>query len=313
MKKKIIITGGLGFIGSSLISKLLPEYRIIILDNSKKRKKIPKNVEIINCDLTNPKSLNKIKVKNINCLVHLAGQSSGPKSFHIPEEDLRLNLLSTINIVNFCKLKRINKIVFSSTFTVYGDTDRARINEREKCSPKSFYGLSKFASENYLIKLTEKYKLKWNILRFFNVYGPGQDLSRKDQGIVSIFLDLIRNNTVIKVNGSLKRYRDLIYIDDVVDALILIIKDNKNYNQIYNVGTGKKTTIKKLLQMISKVYDKENTIKIKVLNSTPGDILGCYADLTKIKKDLKFYPKVNLFDGLNRFKNWAEKNFYIKN
>ncbi len=313
MKKKIIITGGLGFIGTSLINRLLPNYSIIILDNSKKKEKKLKNVKIIKCDLTNSKSLNKINLKNIHCLVHLAGQSSGPKSFHIPEEDLRLNLLSTINVVNFSKLKKINKIVFSSTFTVYGDTDKARINEKEKCAPKSFYGLSKLASENYLIKLSEKYKIKWNILRFFNVYGPGQDLSRKDQGIVSIFLDLIRNKTNIKVNGSLKRFRDLIYIDDVVDALILTIKDNNNNNQIYNVGTGKKTTIKKLLQIISKVYNKENLIKIKVSKSTPGDMLGCYADLTKIKKDLKFTPKVNLFKGLNRFKNWAEENFYKNN
>ena len=77
-------------------------------------------------------------------------------------------------------------------------------------------------------------------LRFFNVYGPGQDLSRTDQGIVSIFLDLIRNKNNIDVNGSLKRFRDLIYIDDVIKALILTLKDKKNFNQIYNVGTGKK-------------------------------------------------------------------------
>ncbi len=311
MKKKIIITGGLGFIGLSLVEKLSKKYEIIIIDRAKKKLQ-GKKLKIVRCDITYLKSLNRLKVKNVYCLIHLAGQSSGPRSYDIPEKDLKLNLLSTINIVNFCKAKKIKKIIFASTFTVYGDTTSKKINENEKCDPKSFYGLSKLASERYLAKLSEKYKLKWNVLRFFNVYGPGQDLSRKDQGIVSIFLDLIRNNTRINVKGSLNRFRDLVYIDDVVNALELIIKDKKNYNQIYNVGTGKKTTIKQLIKLVSKVYNKENKIKVRVTQSTPGDMMGCYADLNKIKKDLKFLPKVSLLKGITKFKNWAEINFYKK-
>lgn len=309
MKKKIVITGGLGFIGLSLIKKIYKKYDIIIIDNAKKKNQ-HKKLKVIRCDITNFKTLKKINIKNIYCLIHLAGQSSGPKSYEIPEEDLKLNLLSTINIVNFCKLKKIKKIIFASTFTVYGKTTSQKISEKENCEPQSFYGLSKLSSERYLAKLAEKYKLKWNVLRFFNVYGPGQDLSRKDQGIVSIFLDLIRNNTTISVKGSLNRFRDLVHIDDVINALELIIKDKRNYNQIYNVGTGKKTTIKKLIKLISKVYKKEKNIKIKVIRSTPGDMMGCYADLNKIKKDLNFSPKIGLLKGLINFKNWAEKDFY---
>ncbi len=160
------------------------------------------------------------------------------------------------------------------------------------------------------MRLCEKYKIKWNILRFFNVYGPGQDLSRTDQGIVSIFLDLIRNNNKINVNGSLKRFRDLVFIDDVVESLVLLIKNRKHPNQIYNVGTGKKTTVKKLIKSIGIIYKKEKKLKISISNPTPGDILGCYADIKKISNHLKFKPKINLQKGLKLFSEWAEKNFY---
>ena len=145
----------------------------------------------------------------------------------------------------FAKQIKAKKIIFASTFTVYGDSKKKKLSEIEKCDPKSFYAISKYASEKYLINLCIKHKINWNILRFFNVYGPGQDLSRKDQGIVSIFLDILRNKNYISVNGSLKRFRDLVYIDDVIQALTLIIKDKQNKNQIYNVGTGKKTSIQK--------------------------------------------------------------------
>tara|TARA_Y100000590_G_scaffold310070_1_gene350217 strand:+ start:182 stop:1123 length:942 start_codon:yes stop_codon:yes gene_type:complete len=312
LKKKIIITGGLGFIGSKLIKKLIKNYRIIVLDNfyTSSVKKIS-GIKIVKCDLTNYNSLKKINIKNVYCLVHLAGQSSGPKSFQIPELDLKLNLSSTINVVNFCKFNKIKKIIFSSTFTVYGDVkNKQKISEDEKCDPKSFYAISKYASEKYLTQLCQKYKIKWNILRFFNVYGPGQDLSRTDQGIVSIFLDLIRNNNKIVIQGSLNRFRDLIYIDDVVDSIVLLTKDANHPNEIYNIGTGKKTTIRDLINKISKLYKKK--IKISFSKPTPGDLLGCYANIAKIKKHFNFKPSTNLNEGLKLFKDWAENNFYSK-
>jgi len=312
LKKKIIITGGLGFIGSKLIKKLIKNYKIIVLDNfyTSSIKKI-EGTRIIKCDLTNYNLLKKINIKNVYCVVHLAGQSSGPRSFQIPELDLKLNLLSTINVVNFCKLNKIKKIIFSSSFTVYGDVkNKQKLSENEKCDPKSFYAISKYASEKYLIQLCHKYKIGWNILRFFNVYGPGQDLSRTDQGIVSIFLDLIRNNNKIAVKGSLNRFRDLIYIDDVINSIFLLIRDKKNLNEIYNIGTGKKTTIKDLIKKISKLYKKEKKLKISFSKPTPGDLLGCYADIGKAKKHLGFKPSIDLDKGLLFFKDWAEKNFY---
>ena len=101
------------------------------------------------------------------------------------------------------------------------------------------------------------------------------------------------------------------YIDDVIDSIILVIKDKTHINEIYNIGTGKKTTVKDLIQRIAKLYKKEKKLKISFSKPTPGDLLGCYANIQKAKKHLNFKPSTGITEGLNQFKNWAESNFYV--
>ena len=138
----------------------------------------------------------------------------------------------------------------------------------------------------------------------FNVYGPGQDSKNNFLGMISIFLNMAKKTSEIKVKGSLKRFRDFIYIDDVLDAWHKVFIDRKHYNQIYNVGSGKKTTLKVLFKKISFVLGKK--LKIKEEKGTPGDFLGCYANISKIKKDLKFKPKHNLLVGLKKFNEFLD-------
>ena len=287
--KKVIVTGGLGYVGSLLSKKLIKKgYEVIILDNfyTNTEKKVD-GAKIIKCDITKSSSLDKIKIKNVNAILHLAAQSSGPKSFEEPDLDVQINVLGTVNLINFCKKNKVKKFIYASSFTVYGDNKGTEVlNEESSCNPKSFYAVSKYASEKYLQILCEKFSIKWNIIRMFNVYGPGQDMKRIDQGIVSIYLNYIKNYKVLPVKGSLERFRDLIYIDDVIDAWVLCLKDKKNYNQIFNLGSGEKTYVKDMIKEIIKLYKKENKIKVKVIDSTPGDIKGCYANIEKIKRCL---------------------------
>lgn len=308
--KKVIVTGGLGYVGSLLCKKLIKKgYEVIILDNflTNTEKKID-GAKLIKCDITKSISLAKINIKNVKALLHLAAQSSGPKSFEEPDLDVQVNVLGTVNLINFCKKNKINKFIFASSFTVYGDNKNTEIlNEENNCKPKSFYAVSKYASEKYLQILCEKFSIKWNILRMFNVYGPGQDMNRIDQGIVSIYLNYIKNHKILPVKGSLKRFRDLIYIDDVLDAWILCLEDKKNYNQIFNLGSGEKTYVKDMIHEIINLYKKKNKIKVKVVGSTPGDIKGCYANISKIKKRLSFKPKIKFKSGIRLFKKWVDE------
>ena len=309
--KKIIITGGLGYLGSNIAKRLTKEgFEVIILDNflSNTCKKVLRT-KIIKCDITNYNKLRKIKQKNIYAVLHLAAQSSGPKSIENPDLDVKLNILGTVNVLKFCKEKKIKKFIFASSFTVYGDPKSSvMLKESDECRPKSLYGISKYTCEQYIKILCKKYSINWTILRMFNVYGPGQDLSRKDQGIVSIYLSYIKDGNYLPVKGSLKRFRDLIYLDDVVSAWILCLKNNKIKNQIFNLGSGKKTYIRDLINEIIKIYDKKGKVRIQQTESTHGDIKGCYANISLIQKKLNFYPKFSLKQGLDLFKSWADKN-----
>ena len=139
----------------------------------------------------------------------------------------------------------------------------------------------------------------------FNIYGPGQDKKNKNLGMISIFLNMAKSNPKVIVKGSLKRFRDFIYIDDVIEAWYKLALDKKNYNQIFNLGSGKKTTLNILFKNIQKTLGKK--IYIKEIGGTPGDFLGCYADTKKIEKYLKFKSKVSLSKGLKLFNNWLDQ------
>ena len=307
---KILITGGLGLIGSSITERLIADgYDVILLDNfSTNVQSKMKKCEIIKVDITNLKELNKIKISGVSTILHLAGQSSGPKSYDYPELDANINIVGTLNILRFCETNKIKRIIFASTFTVYGDPiDKEILNESDVCNPKSIYGISKLACENYIKILAPKYGLNYDILRMFNVYGPGQDLKRKDQGMVSIFLSYVREGNHVPVMGSLNRYRDLIYIDDVVDCWILCLKNKSYTNEIYNLGSGKKSFIGEMINDIIYVENKVGKVKVEEVGATPGDLKGCFADISKIKNNLGFKPQTNLKEGLQKFKAWADE------
>lgn len=305
----ILITGGNGFLGSNLTKKFLDNgHSVTILDLKKNKFSIQnKKAKFIKCDLTNIRSLNRVHLKkNIDIVLHCAGQPSAALSFTDPEKDLRLNILSTLNILRFIETKNIKKFAFASTFNVYEENNLIpKLNENSYCKPKSLYAISKLAAENYVRCICERNDISWNIFRMFNIYGPGQDPKNKYLGMISIFLNMAKKMTPIQVKGSLKRFRDFIYIDDVTEAWLKVAKDKKNYNKIYNLGTGKKTSLKELFFIISKVLDKK--LVVKELKGTPGDFMGCYSNISRIKKDLKFKPQMSLLEGIKKFNNWLNE------
>ena len=200
----------------------------------------------------------------------------------------------------------MKKIIFASTFNVYEENIKSlKLKESSPCKSKSLYAVSKKAAEDYIINYGAYVGLKWNILRMFNIYGPGQDPKNKFLGMLSIFLNMARSNKKIFIKGSLDRFRDFIYIDDVVEAWYKVALSRRNYNKIYNLGTGKKTYIKDLLKKIIKITNSKSTIR--QLGKTPGDFVGCYADINNLKKDFNFDPKINLNLGIKKFNNWLDR------
>ena len=307
----IVITGGNGFLGSKLAERfILKGHNVLCLDINPKsfkyRKNILKKTKFIKADITSQKSLKKIKVRKNSILLHCAGQPSAALSFKNPEEDCKKNINGMINIIRFAKKNDIKKIIFASTFNVYKENNSSpKLSEKSVCQPKSLLSVSKFSAENYLRVLSSHLNINWNILRMFNVYGPGQDPKNVNLGMISIFLNMAKNKTKINLKGSIKRFRDFIYIDDVVDAWYKLALDKKNFNKIYNLGSGKKVTLKTLFNQISSVLKKKITIKVE--KGTPGDFLGCYANISEIKKDLNFNTKVSLKKGITKFNKWLDE------
>ena len=300
MKKKLIVTGGNGFIGKNLVDKLRKKFEIIIVD-----KKVIKKKNNFFGDISKFSSLKKIKIKNIYAIIHLAGQPSGPLSSKDPEFDARLNILGTINVINWASQLKVKKLIFSSTFTVYGDPKRSsgEMIESDICNPKSMYAISKKTAETYVQAICKKENIDWVILRLFNVYGPGQNINQKDHGIVGIFINLIKNNNIVKITGSLDRFKDLVYIDDVVDAFIKSLNP-RPCNQILNIGSNKKTSINKLIREINKIFFKNKKIKIVVKDAPHGEIMGAYANIKKAKNLINYKPRTSLSSGLKKFKKY---------
>jgi UDP-glucose 4-epimerase len=309
MIKKIVITGGFGFIGARFVRHFQSKnIEVVVLEHPSSH--IPDDFpvcEILRGDITERNFIQSVKVDGVDAVLHLAAQSSGPRSFAIPETDIKINILGTLNTIDWCISNNVNRFLFASSFVIYGDhPERESLDEKTYYLPKSVYATSKLACEHLLITYAQEKGINWNALRMFNVYGPGQDITKADQGVVGIFMNMLLKQDVVQVKGSLDRFRDLIHVDDVIQGWDLCLH-SVIYNESYNLGSGTKTTYKDLIVSLAKVMGKEETLKLEELPGTPGDMMGCYADITKIKKNLNYNPKYNLMEGIKDMYNWVVK------
>lgn len=306
--KKILITGGFGFIGARFVRHFqAKDIEVMVLEHP--ASKIPDGFpacEIVRADITDRSFIDTLKVTNVDAVLHLAAQSSGPRSFSIPEIDIKINVLGTLNTIDWCISNGIDRFLFASSFVIYGDhPDKELLNEETVCIPKSVYATSKLACEHLLTTYAQLKGIKWSALRMFNVYGPGQDITKPDQGVVGIFMNMLLKQDTVQVKGSLQRFRDLIHVDDVIQGWDLCLHSNV-YNQSYNLGSGVKTTYQDLIVSLAKVLDKEKTLSIEELPGQPGDMMGCYADISKIKSQLGYSPKFDLESGLHNMYEWVK-------
>lgn len=303
----IIITGGFGFLGSNLANLFIRKgHNVIILDQKTESLiEIKGKYKKIKVDLSNWSSLKKIKVSSNNIILHCAGMASAALSFKYPLKDLNSNIISTANIIEWAKKNKTKKIIFASTFNVY--KEKKYLSESDICFPKSIYSISKKASEDYIQMMCPYYKINWSILRMFNIYGPGQNPLNSDLGMINIFLNMAKKNNLINVKGSTKRFRDFVFIDDAVNAWYSCATKSISNSKIYNLGSGNKTSIFQLIKIIEKVLNKN--LKIIEEKGTPGDFSGCYANISKAKKEIKFKTNTSLFDGLSLFNNWINEKY----
>lgn len=302
--KKILITGGLGFIGSYIADELIDENEVLIIDN-KSTGKVEnlqninhENLTLIEKDL-NDADLDDI-LTDVDYVFHLAAMASVPLSIENPSECVENNMDATIKLINACKNNNIKKIIFSSSSSVYGDNTNIPLKESEYPLPKSPYAASKASGELFLKTYYEAYGLNYISLRYFNVFGPKQDKNSQYAAVIPNFITALLEGEQPIIYGDGEQTRDFIYILDVVNANIKAAESD--YNGIINIASGKKTTINELYKIISETLGSD--IEPKYLPERKGDIKHSLADVNNMKK---IDYKVNLNDFENQLKetiNW---------
>ena len=289
--KKILITGCCGFIGSELVARLSNKYKIYGIDDLSSGKKIIKHKNFTFIKGSCEKKIPYTKIKeNIDYIYHLAGQSSGEKSYHDPKDDLTRNLLTTINLLDFALKHKCKRFIFASSMSVYGDPNKKKVSENTLPNPKSFYGLSKLSSENYIKKYNKK-GINFTICRLFNVYGERQNLNNYKQGMLRIYLSQIVNHGKLVIKGSRERFRDFVHIDFVIDFFEEIPKNKNTINQTINIGSGKKIYVKEIVKILKNNINKKFIVKYD--SPTPLDQTGIYSNNKKAKKLFKSYVDHN--------------------
>lgn len=301
--EKILVTGVAGFIGSHVARRFIREgYDVVGVDDlsSGRMENVPAGLQFIPGDLSKPSTIALIPT-DCRKILHLAGQSSGEISFDDPVADLEKNTVSSLNLIHYGIQNRIDRLVYASSMSVYGTVERQPVAESHACNPLSCYGVSKYATESYL--RVYQGRLPSVSMRMFNVYGPGQDMGNLRQGMVSIYLAQALSSRRIIVKGSIDRFRDFIFIDDVVDAWFRAAIYPSAVGQTFNIGTGVKTTVSSLLRQICELvpgtcYFTEGY--------TPGDQRGIYADTRSIASRLGMTSFTSIDQGLLKFFEWTQ-------
>ena len=304
---RVLVTGGAGFIGSHLADALVKAgHSVVVVDNlsTGKRENIPSHAEFLELDLVRSDFLDSLPSGDFDAVCHLAAQSSGPASAEMPYYDLQVNAASTLLLSRWCLQRAVSRFLYASSMAIYGNAESVPVKEDAPCIPRSYYGISKLASE-HLLRLAAAEGLRVTNLRMFSVYGPGQNLGNLKQGMASIYLAYLLRGVEVPVTGSFERFRDLVYIDDVVDAWLRALVLPVTPAEAYNIGSGRPTTVRELLTALLKAMDLPSDYPIRELPGSISDQFGLYANISAAHRDLQWQPTVLLSDGLKRMVAWA--------
>lgn len=316
-RKRYLITGGAGFIGSNLITRLLSDSNtdsVVCIDNFDplyprhiKESNISKHItfptySFLETDITNASQITtKLGGKDFDVIIHLAAKAGVRPSILDPEGYFRTNMMGTLTMLEFAKQKGVKKFLFASSSSVYGTNPHVPWREDDlNLQPISPYASSKIAAE----KLCQTYSYLYGIdilaLRFFTVYGPAQ---RPDLAIHKFF-KLIYENKAIPVFGDGSTRRDYTYIDDIVQGIIKSVSYMGNGFEIFNLGNHTTVSLNELIDAIEQVLHKK--VQLQFLPKQTGDVDQTYADIEKAKVNLGYLPATDLIKGLEVFKSYFE-------
>jgi len=304
---KVLVTGCAGFIGSHLVDRLLKMgYEVVGIDcftdyypKVIKEANISNALQNDNFKLIEEDILNMDKFPEVDYVLHLAAQAgvraSWGRSFEIYT---RNNIEATQKLLEFYKGVEIQKFVYASSSSVYGDAELP-MREDSLLKPVSPYGVTKLAGENLCYLYWKNYNVPTVSLRYFTVYGPRQ---RPDMAIHK-FVKAIFKGDEITVFGDGTQTRDFTFVDDAVEATILAAESN-SVGEVFNIGDGSRVSVNELIEMMEDIIGEK--AKVKYIEKQKGDVRDTWADVSKAEEELGWIPKVKIEEGLRKFVNWWE-------
>ena len=305
--KKVVVTGGAGFIGSNLAMELSKRYRVTVIDNLSTGKleniaHIP-NIDFIQGSITNL-SLLKNAFEGAECIFHEAALPSVQRSVDDPIACNLANVDGTLNVLLAARDCGAKKVVYASSSSVYGDTPTLPKREDMKPNPKSPYAVSKLASEYYARIFSEIYGLKTVCLRYFNVFGPRQDPKSEYAAVIPIFISRIKEGKPPVIFGDGNQTRDFTFVHDVVKANILAM-ENEPSEGVFNIACERRTSLNQLARQIMDIMG----FKADLIYDNPrlGDVKDSLADITAARRELNYEPEYDLGMGLIETIKWFER------
>jgi UDP-glucose 4-epimerase len=308
MKKKALVTGGAGFIGSHLADALLKMgYYVIVVDNlsTGRRENIPAKCKFYKIDIVSEKLRSIFTKEKPKVVWHLAAFTDTSVSSSSIRQDIDTNLIGTLNTLKAASQADCQKFIFTSTAAVYGDANRLPVSETATPNPISPYGIGKLTCENYVRIYCDYCGIKFVILRYGNVYGPRQH-PKGESGAIPIFINKMLSGQTPYLYGEGNQIRDYTYVDDIIQASLKATA--KGEGKIINIATGKGTGTRHLYALIAKFLNFKAAPKFAAPRC--GEIKKSILSNAKAKKELNWRPKTDLKTGLYQtIQWWKEKNW----
>lgn len=308
--KKVLVTGGLGFVGSNLSIKLAGlGADVLIVDNMLPRQggnlfniePVRDKVKVNISDIRNPTSMNHL-VKGMDYVYHIAGQVNHVDSVKDPLNDLSINVEGTLVLMEALRMNNPEaKVIFTGTRGEYGSSLSLPVAENHAINPIGIYAITNFAAERIVLTYHNLHNIKSLCLRITNTFGPRHQMAHDEYGVFNWFIRKAMDNEVIPIFGDGRILRDYLYIDDLTESLVTIAMSDSAYGEVYNVGSGVPLSFVELAKKIidiagtGRVDHTEFTTERKALE--PGDY---YADITKIKNTIEWEPKTSLDEGIKK-------------
>jgi len=307
----VLVTGGAGFIGSHIVDRLMEEGREVgVLDNfatgdtRNLARHLSRRIAIHHVDLRDYNAVRKV-VGEYACVIHQAALNNVTRSVDDPGTVNDVNVTGTLNLLRASVEFNIDRFVYASSSTVYGETETLPKRESMNTLPSSPYGTSKLAAENYCRVFAKVYGLKTVSLRYFNVYGPRQKGGYGYySGVIPSFIRWVSEGKSPTINGDGLQTRDFTFVQDIVDANILALTSPRiEGGEVYNIAGGRTISINELALMVTGLFNRPDLRPVHV-EPRKGDIKASYADISKAREGLGYTPKFPLARGLAETVTW---------